>query len=400
MKGAAVSSFVGMRLQNMRCRRGMTKKALAEISEIDPRYIARFEEGKGFPTDSQIMAMANALDADPEYFALEWEGGVGENDLFFRAPSKMLARNRYAAIAMAQQGVELYDWIECKYQLPVSRVPDYTEYTPSSVCKPELTANLLREHWGLGVAPIPNMVTLMESKGIAVLSTPNEHGRDLEFDAFSFKSERRSFVFLNTAKTVERARFDAAHELGHLVLGHDSISDQKSGDVSKRLEADANQFASAFLMPRESLLAHFRRNPPLAAVKELKRYWGVSALSLCHRLHQIGMLTDWLYHSAMVSLSKEGYRTGEPDSDLNMERSKIFDLLVQDLRQHGEVHDLLDALHQKINDLSGMTFGSFWSVYEQEANASRVKNASPLTQTAALKRAKDLGLHVINGAER
>lgn len=398
--GTAVSSFVGMRLQNMRCRRGMTKKTLADLSGIDSRYITKFEVGKGLPTDVQLTALADALDADPGYFSLEWEGGVDENGLFFRAPSRMLARNRYAAIAMAQQGVELYDWMEHKYQLPVSYVPDYTEYTPSNDHKAELAADLLRRQWGLGVAPIPNMVTLMESKGIAVLSTPNDPGRDLEFDAFSFKSERRSFVFLNTAKTGERARFDAAHELGHLVLGHDSIPDQKKGDVSKRLEADANQFASAFLMPRESLLSHFRRNPSLTEIKELKKYWRVSALALCHRLHQIGMLTDWLYHSAMVSLSKEGYRTGEPDSDLDVERSKIFNLVVQDLRQHGEVHDLLDTLHQKINDLSGMTFGSFWSVHEHGAVASSVGNTHPLTPAAASERAKNLGLRVINGAGR
>lgn len=201
MMGTAVSSFVGMRLQNMRCRRGMTKKTLADLSGIDSRYITKFEVGKGLPTDLQLTAMADALDADPGYFSLEWEGGVDENGLFFRAPSRMLARDRYAAIAMAQQGVELYDWMEHKYQLPVSDVPDYTEYAPSNGCKAELTADLLRRQWGLGVAPIPNMVTLMESKGIAVFSTPNEQGRDLKFDAFSFKSERRNFVFLNTAKT-------------------------------------------------------------------------------------------------------------------------------------------------------------------------------------------------------
>lgn len=86
MMGTAVSSFVGMRLQNMRCRRGMTKKTLADLSGIDSRYITKFEVGKGLPTDLQLTAMADALDADPGYFSLEWEGGVDENGLFFRAP--------------------------------------------------------------------------------------------------------------------------------------------------------------------------------------------------------------------------------------------------------------------------------------------------------------------------
>ncbi|WP_376773772.1 ImmA/IrrE family metallo-endopeptidase [Rhizobium mongolense] len=37
-------------------------------------------------------------------------------------------------------------------------------------------------------------------------------------DAFSVWRGIRPFVFLNTIKTSEHGRFDAAHELGHLVL--------------------------------------------------------------------------------------------------------------------------------------------------------------------------------------
>lgn len=39
-----------------------------------------------------------------------------------------------------------------------------------------------------------------------------------EIDAFSLWRDDRPYIFLNTSKSAERSRFDAAHELGHLVL--------------------------------------------------------------------------------------------------------------------------------------------------------------------------------------
>jgi IrrE N-terminal-like domain len=72
------------------------------------------------------------------------------------------------------------------------------------------------------------------------------------------------FVFLNTLKSGEHSRFDAA-ELGHLVLHRHAAPN------GQEAEQDANAFASALLMPSASVRAHAprsRRRPhqlPLAA---------------------------------------------------------------------------------------------------------------------------------------
>src|SRR5438094_162699 len=70
-----------------------------------------------------------------------------------------------------------------------------------------------------------------------------------EVDAFSMWHGETPFVFLNTKKSCERSRFDAAHELGHLVLHRHGVPQ------GQQAEAEANAFASAFLMPRASVLA-------------------------------------------------------------------------------------------------------------------------------------------------
>lgn len=61
----------------------------------------------------------------------------------------------------------------------------------------------LRRMWGLGNAPIPNMIPLLESKGFRVFSLAEEAR---EVDAFCTWHEGKPFVFLNTIKSVERSR--------------------------------------------------------------------------------------------------------------------------------------------------------------------------------------------------
>ncbi|MET9565773.1 ImmA/IrrE family metallo-endopeptidase [Streptomyces tauricus] len=74
---------------------------------------------------------------------------------------------------------------------------------------------MVRTRWDLGQAPAPNMVHLLEAHGVRVFSLPPD---SLEVDAFAVWRSGVPFVFLHTLKTVERARFFAAHELGHLVM--------------------------------------------------------------------------------------------------------------------------------------------------------------------------------------
>src|SRR5207245_2232584 len=82
-------------------------------------------------------------------------------------------------------------------------VPDYRQI------EPHMAAMLLRQHWGLGIKPIANMVHLLELKGIRVFSLA-ESTKDV--DAFSLWRDDIPYVFLNRFKSPERSRFDAAHE--------------------------------------------------------------------------------------------------------------------------------------------------------------------------------------------
>lgn len=379
------SEFVGKRLENMRWKRGMTKKGLAEIADIDQHLISAFESGGKAPNREQAHRLAEALHAKESYFYLEWQSDLTQEDLSFRAPTKTTVRNKNAAIAIAAQGVELRSWIEKHYSLPKEDLPDYS-FCVNGGDGPEAAAEFLRAHWNLGNQPIGNMIQLLELHGIAVFSAREENA-DLRFDAFSFFTDGQPYVFLSTSKTPERDRFDAAHELGHLVMHNSPVHKE-----TKTRESEANLFASAFLMPAADVKAVCPFNASINAVKNLKIRWGVAATALCTRLFQLDMSTDWVRYSVMKGLAKEGYRSGEPGSGMHHEKSKICSQALRDLMKRHEMSNLLSDLCQEPNDIASLTFNCLPIV--KSSPQFGVKSVGLLDSR---QRAHDLGLHVVDG---
>jgi Zn-dependent peptidase ImmA (M78 family)/transcriptional regulator with XRE-family HTH domain len=339
------SAFDGRRLRNRRNRKGLTKKALAEISTLNQRLITEFEDGRSYPSETQLARLASALQSTRIYFSIPWNSGFSEPALSFRAPSKMSQRNKSAALAIAQDGRDLCEWIMSRYICPFPQVPDY-----SCLNDPEQAAVMLREQWGLGQSPIGNMVTLLESHGVFVFAAKPQNGP--AFDAFSFMSDARPFVCLGARKTPERDRFDLAHELGHLVLHQETKT--LSG---KDKEKEANMFASALLMPRGDILAETPREPSIESVKRLKVRWGVAATALVYRLHQLGLMTDWNYHSGLIQLTKEGYRSGEPGGMRYREKSTILDSVFRDLYSTHSMNLIVEGTGQTLDDIAELAYG-------------------------------------------
>ena len=63
---------------------------------------------------------------------------------------------------------------------------------------------------------------------------------------------------------------------------------------------------------RPSVLAQGLRDATPARIVQAKRTWKVAVMALAHRLHELGLLTEWGYHTACVQLSRLGYRRPGP----------------------------------------------------------------------------------------
>src|SRR5205085_7960830 len=131
--------------------------------------------------------------------------------------------------------------------------------------------------------PISNMIKLLESKGVRVFSLA-ENTKNV--DAFSCWRNDIPYVFLNTFKSAERSRLDAAHELGHLVL-HKHGGPRQGRDA----EAEANTFASSFLMPKADVRSRIPFVRTLDDIVSAKKRWGVSTGALAYWLYKLGILS-------------------------------------------------------------------------------------------------------------
>jgi len=261
----------------------------------------------------------------------------------FRALSKMTAGQRDTALGSGAIALMLNDWIERRFELPAPDLPDL-----SREANPEAAARVLRQLWSLGELPIKNVIYLLESRGVRVFSLAVDA---VEVDAFSMWRQSTPFVFLNTMKSAERGRFDAAHELGHLVLH------RHGAPQGREAEMQANMFASAFLMPRSAVLANAPRIASVDQLIKLKKIWGVSVAALTYRLHNVGVLSDWHYQSLYVEVSSRGYARKEPNEGTR-ETSQVLQKVFAALRDESVFKtNIASELCVPVEEIDQLVFG-------------------------------------------
>jgi Zn-dependent peptidase ImmA (M78 family)/DNA-binding XRE family transcriptional regulator len=335
--------FNPSRLTLARKRRGLTMTKLAALIGVELRSVSAYEKGEFSPDTERLAAISSALGFPVSFFYGEAVDEPTPDIASFRALSKMTAAQRDTALGSGAIALMLNDWIEQRFQLPAHDLPDL-----SREASPEAAAQALRAAWGLGELPIKNMIHLLEAKGIRVFSLSIDAA---EVDAFSMWRQSTPFVFLNTGKSAEHGRFDAAHELGHLVL-HRHGSPQ-----GREAEREANSFASAFLMPQASVLAEAPHMATVDRLIQLKRTWGVSVAALTYRLHTVGALSDWHYQSLFVEISKRGYRKSEPNEG-QRETSQVLQKVFAALRDEDiSKSDIASELCVTVEEIDQLVFG-------------------------------------------
>lgn len=349
-----------------RQRRGLTKRELAHRLEVTDRTVSNWYNNQQVD-EKNLEKAAEILDFPINFFYGREVEKIQVESVSFRALTKMTARKRDMAISQTILAEMISDWIDQNFDLPLPNVPDLHElrsdFSTATIGSldetdendvryyleysyPEACADTVRKAWGLGEQPIPNLIALLESKGIRVFSLTDE-AQDV--DACCRWTSGRPFIFLNTSRTAERCRFDLAHELGHLVM-------HKHGIIEGiHVEQEANAFASAFLMPRRSLLADPLRIPSLKSILSKKVIWQVSAAALTYRYNKLGIITDWNATSIYKQLAQRG-RNNEPNP-LPHESSLLLDKVFQALVQENfDFSKLTNDLCLNLVEVNNLTF--------------------------------------------
>lgn len=366
------NTFNPTRLTFARTRRGLKKADLAEKVGVTPRSITGYESGEFPPEPEKLNQIATSLKFPTEFFMEDEPIELIESDVVsFRAMSKMSATLKYMALGAGTIAVQLNTWIESKFRLPQANIPEL-----GRDMSPEAAAEALRQIWGLGEQPITNMVHLLESKGVRVYSLAIDAK---EVDAFSMWWDGIPFVFLNTQKSAEHSRFDAAHELGHLIMHRHG---QPHGQEA---EKEANSFASAFLMPAKSVIAKQLMFPTLDNLIKSKKYWAVSVAALNYRLNSLGLTSEWTNRTLCIQISKAGYRTNEPNT-IPRETSQVLEKVFKALRAEGiGKAEIANQLKITTHEIDELTYGLLKIGVVPEKNDAHKHNNSLFSEKPNLK---------------
>ena len=303
----------------------MTKRTLADAVNITPTALQHYASLRRVPTPDIVDRLASILQFPKGFFYDSDLDLPPVRETSYRALSRTTARHRMQAESIGAIGTLFAGWIEAKFNLPSPDIPECD--TDDS----ESAAEAVRYSWGIGAMSVTNVVALMEAHGVRVFSLATDTP---DLDAFSFWHGAIPYVFLNTNKTAERTRMDAAHELGHLALhfkGNAANRDRQS-------ERDAQHFAAAFLMPRTSVAANFPfrfHTASLDQFRESKKQWNVSLTSLIVRVRELEYINGNRYRALMVEASERGYRRSEPDG-CAPDHSVVLDKLFNPRRKGAE----------------------------------------------------------------
>lgn len=306
--------LIPARLLEARLASRLNQTELATKIGVSRQAISFYEQGVKTPEPETMQALAAALEQPVSFFTKVDIPTFGSHSVnFFRKTGADTKRRNMACEVYARWLAQAAFTFDDVVNFPKVDLPSYEPGDPAnrySDDEIEEIAEKVRLHFGLGLGPISNVVRLLETKGILVarVQIPKEN-----VEAFSFWSGGRPFIFLASEKeSGARARFDAAHELGHLILhrwiGADEIEDK---DRLKEIESEADRFAGAFLLPRKSFPNEVYSSRLMAFV-DLKRRWKVSMQAMIYRCKNLGIFDDQQVTNLYKQLSFKKWRKTEP----------------------------------------------------------------------------------------
>lgn len=351
--------FVGARLTEARLAASVSAVDLASAVGLSPQSISKYENGRQAPQLETLQALARHLGVPATYF-LKPKFSDDAAPVFWRgslsAPVSMKAR----AGVRLEWMKEIVDYLAGFFDFPQMNVPriDIPSIDRVGLEFIHDAAAELRRAWNIPRGPMPNVVEKLEANGILV-SRIHVHAEKL--DAFSQWSERFGvpFVVLSRDKASAcRQRFDALHELAHLVL-HRGVDPRRleSRASYAMLEKQAHVFACALLLPERDFLEELYA-PSLDGFLALKERWETSVAAMIARCSVLDIIDEDQSKSMWINYGRRGWRKGEPlDGKIEKEKPRIikrsFEMLLDEQVQ--SVADIRRALPFPVGDLEELT---------------------------------------------
>lgn len=328
--------FIGNNLNFVRKMRGYSSTQLAEEMGVSQSLVSKWEKNNISPQFEQLEGISNILKIPKQYFYFDQEGinEIVDNKqtVFFRKkaaiPKRIMNKVQNQAIMYAQ----VEHVISGKLGLPYFKIPemmkvpnDINSFEPTSFAEVEELVDKIKQYLNIGNGPINNISKLVEKLGIRVILDDFEAPG---VDAFTFNIKDRYYIALNNdGRSSVRIRLDALHELGHILLHFrykkNVINDS---DNKRRMENEAQYFASYFLISDENLGYELLSGVNLNNIMHIKKKWKISMQSILFRSYNSDYISKVRYISLLQEMSRNNWRKKEPyDDEISTEYPSYID---------------------------------------------------------------------------
>jgi Zn-dependent peptidase ImmA (M78 family)/transcriptional regulator with XRE-family HTH domain len=302
------ASEIGDRLRIARVGAKKTQDDAASILEVSRPTVVAIEKGQRKVKQDELERLAQLysvslnrlLARDTVHVDLQGRFrriGTDDED----ASAALVTLNRLASAS-----------VELEQMLGINFTPNYPPEQPimngSVERQGEDAALALRHRLGIGLAPIADIVSLLETElgiRVFVLGLPSQIS-----GLFAYDAKVGACIVLNAKHPWERRALTAAHETGHFVSNR-SLVDlvEVNESASNADERFANAFACAFMMPSPAVRRRFReiveadnRFTPRHLIL-MAHAFHVSPEAMCRQLESLELLP----HGSYDSLKDRGF---------------------------------------------------------------------------------------------
>lgn len=331
--GSFNAEAVGELLREARENAKLTQAAAALALNVARTTLLAIEQGQRRPRVDELQKLAALY-------------GTSLNELLRQDSTKVDLRPRFrkageqdeeveAAVALLNNLVQAE--VELENLLGIKRVrldPPERPLLPGNVAlQAEQDAWELRQWLGLGLAPIRDIVSLLELQlGARV------YIRQLDpkiSGLYAFDDVAGACILLNAVHPRDRRSQTGAHELGHFVSTRRSPDAlHTSTPESSREERYANMFGRCFLTPARAVMTKFQEVTAGASkltrrhIILLAHFFGVSREAMVRRLEELSLTKagtwDWFDHQGGISDAQAREVLGDlvPEDDARADASR------------------------------------------------------------------------------
>lgn len=308
------------RLIQARLIRGFSRQEIADAFEITRQAVSQYENGICRPKPEVMRQYQTYLDMPLNFF---YSQPLQKTNTAFHFRKLQKSTNTEQGCTAVRLGfmAEVYSYFSKYMEFPETNIPMKNEYDCYNEAEIEAIATQVRNQWNLKGRPIKNITALMENYGCIISKFSCKKNVDIDACSkiFDLNGEARPFIALisDTGVSSCRERFSLAHELGHMILhSWADVDYTKNKAEHNRIEAEANYFAGAFLLPFDEFSREALSCSSIDSFIALKDRWKVSIGAMIVRAKNLSIISENQAKYLFKQINLRGIRKKEPLDDV------------------------------------------------------------------------------------